>query len=319
MIKHIKMIKTVFILGLLLISLFVSFTPKTTARDPPAFVAVDLKWSEGFPEKPIVPRGEIVELGITAIMRIETNPNFGAGLLEGYEKGGGALIAFSIVDYPSWCSVVLRTYLIMTNISDIEEASTTLFLHVNENAPAYANGIIRVKVNIGQLGLIQGTSKEFDLPFKPAYFPIIKTDLPETNSKRIDPSSEAVFPIEVENAGNAETKVFLKVLNVPDGWSATVTDFLILGEAKGSKGTAYLNVLPSRGLGYHYDEAHIVVEIIPAFAENVNLTGKPIFANFIVKNRGFSSSGIEFYLIIAVIIIIIIAFILTAFRRKRKK
>ena len=100
---------------------------------------------------------------------------------------------------------------------------------------------------------------------------------------------------------------------------ATVTDFVILDEKKGSKETAYLNVIPSRGLGYYDDEVNLMVKITPTYAEDINITGKPIYANFIIKNRGFSTSGMEFYIPIVIIILIIIIFILVTFKKKRKK
>jgi hypothetical protein len=320
LIKNIKKIKTSFILGLCFISLFAFVIPQVTAKDPVynAFVVVDIDWSDELTDEPLVPRGEIVDLELIIILEIKTGPTFGAGVLEGYQTSE-ALIDLFVVDFPSWCSVTIESDLLMTNISEREEAPTTLFIHVNENAPAYGNGVIKIRVKVDDLGLIKGDDRVFNLTFKPAYFPIIKTNLPETNSKEIDPSSKVVFPIEIENIGNAETKVFFEVFNVPNDWSATVTDNIILGEAKGSKGIAYLTILPSRDLGYHYDEANIIVKITPAFSGDINTTGKPIFAHFIVKNRGFSSSGMEFYIPIAIILIIIIVLLITFYQRKRKK
>ena len=166
------------------------------------------------------------------------------------------------------------------------------------------------------MGLIKGDNKTFELTFKPAFSPIIKTELPELNTKRIDPTSKATFPIEIENVGNAEQKVFFNLHNVPDDWSAVVTPSIYLGEDIGSKGTAYLTIIPSHSFGYHYDEAVIIVEILPTFAENVNITGKPIYANFIIKSRGFSSYGIEFYIPLGIVIFLIIFF---GYRFLRKK
>lgn len=336
MIKNLKKIRTTFFLGLLFISLFIYLTPQTEAKDPVynAWVDVDLKWNENLTDKPIIPRDEIVELGMTVIFEIKTGETFGEGLLngapgpfgkilplllKGYKNSATALIDLYIVDFPSWCSATLEKNRFETPISEREQASATMFVHINENAPAFTNGSIKVEVIVKDLGLIKGDSQVFDLPFKPAYFPVIKTDLPEMNSKRIDPNSEATFPIEIENAGNARTKVFLKVLNVPDDWSATVTDSIILGKSKGSKNTAYLTISPSRSVGYHYDEANIVVEILPAMAEDISFKGKPIYANFLIQNRGLSTAGFELYVPIGIVILIIFVIIGSFFIKNLKK
>lgn len=319
MIKYLK-IRTTFIFCLIFISCFTFFISQCEARDPSynAFVDVDLKWSDKLTDEPIVPRDEIVELELTIIMEIFTGEGFGAGLLVGY-KSSSALIDLYILEYPKWSSVTLERNLLVTNISEREEASISLFLHIDENAPAFTDGLIKLGVNIDDLGFIKGVYEVFNLTFKPAFFPIIKTDLPEMNTKKINPSSEATFPIEIENAGNGETKVFFKVLNVPDDWLVSISDSIILGESKGSKGTAYLTIIPSRSIGYHYDEANIVVEILPTFAEDINIKGKPIYANFLVQNRGLSTTGFEFYLPIGIIIFIILIIIVSFFRKNLKK
>jgi len=297
--KYLK-IRTTFIFCLIFISCFTLFISHCKARDPAynAFVDVSVTWSDKLTEEPIVPRDEIVELELTIIMEIFTGEGFGAGLLLGYSDNV-ALIDLYILEYPPWSSITLERNLIVTNISEREEASISLFLHIDENAPAFTSGLIKIGVDIKDLGFIKGVYEVFNLTFKPAFFPIIKTDLPEMNTKKINPSSEATFPIEIENAGNGETKVFFKILNLPDDWSASISDSIILGES--------------------YDEANIVVEILPTFAEDINIKGKPIYANFLVQNRGFSTTGFEFYLPIGIIIFIILLIIVLFFRKNHKK
>ena len=317
MIKNIKFILLTGLALLVISSLY--FTPLTSANDPiyNAEVIVDLKWSDELTDAPIVPRDEIVELKLTVTLEIKTGLTFGQGLLDGYE-GSIALIDLFIEDHPSWCYATLKSDLLMTNVTNEAEASTYLYLTLDENAPAYANGYIKIRVVVSDLGLIKGDDKTFNLLFKPAYLPIIKINLPEANTKRINPSTKAIFPIEIENAGNSRTKVFFELEDIPEGWTATITDSIILEEAKGSKQTVYLTVIPSKAIGYHYDDAILNVKITPTLADDKEQKGTPIFASFIVQNRGFSSAGMEFYSLIFVIIILII-FILTIIRNIRKR
>jgi hypothetical protein len=323
--KNLNKLKISLILLFLLLILIISSSSISKALEPPyrASVTIELDWADEYPKTPIAPRDEIAIFELKITMNIVTGATFGAGLLEGYSTGipevsGGssALIDLIIDDYPSWCSVTLDQTLLMTNISEKEEAFCKLYIHVDEDAPAYEEGIIKFRVNISDLGLIKGDSKTFNLSFKPSYYPIIKTNLPEI-TKRIDPTSNAVFPIKIQNYGNAETKVLFDILEIPEGWTATVTDSIIVAKEKGSKETAYLTVYPSRNFGYHYNEALISVKITPAFAENLNITGESIYANFIIQNRGFSPIGIEIYSIFFVIIAIVI-YAIILFIKKRK-
>lgn len=316
MIKNIKFNLLTGFIFLLISSLY--FAPITSADDPVynAEVVIDFKWGDELTDAPIVPRDEIVELKLTVNLEIKTGLTFGQGLLDGYE-GNIALIDLFIEDHPSWCYATLKSDLLMTNVTSKAEASTYLYLTLDETAPAYANGYIKIRVKVSDLGLIKGDDETFNLLFKPAYLPIIKIDLPEANTKRINPSSKAIFPIEIENAGNSRTKVFFELEDIPEDWTVTITDSIIL-EDKGSRETVYLTVIPAKGIGYHYDDAILNVKITPTLADDKEQKGTPIFASFIVQNRGFSSAGMEFYLSIFAIIILII-FILIGIRNIRKR
>jgi hypothetical protein len=318
--KNKKIIKNVFIIWLVCTFTFTSFVTISSAKDPiyNAKVNIRLQWSDEAFEEPIVPRDEIVTLNISVILEIKTGESFGAGLLEGY-TGEQAIIDLSIVDNPSWCYAALKYDLIVTNILELAEAKTQVFLNINENAPAYAQGYITINVKVGGLGLIKGDNQTFTLNFKPAFFPLIKTEFPDINSQEIDPNTNAVFPIKVENAGNAKTKVFFEVENVPQGWSASIKDSIILGETSDTSDIVYLTVIPSTNLGYHYEETIINVKITPAFVEDIEQVGTPIYGYFIIRNRGFSSGGLEFYLPIAIILFIIIVIFIRTFRKKYKK
>jgi len=317
--KNIKIAKTLFSIWLAFIFIITGFVTVSSARDPiyKAKVNIRLQWSDDAFEEPIVPRDKIVTLNISVILEIKTGESFGAGLLEGY-RGDDALIDLFMLDYPSWCYATLKCDLLVTNVSELAEAKTQVYIIINENAPAYAQGYITFRVKVADLGLIKGDDQTFTLNFKPAFFPLIKTELPRINTMEIAPNSKAVFPIKVENAGNAKTKVFFEIENIPKGWSAAIRDTVILDDTSGSTETVYLTVIPPNDLGYHYKEIIINVKITPTFAEDTEQKGTPVYGYFIVRNRGFSSGGLEFYFLIFIIILIIIAIFLRIFRKKLK-
>ena len=320
--KNIKIIKNIFIVLLIIFFVFASFVTPSSAKDPiyNAKVNIRLQWSDDTLEEPIVPRDEIAILNLSVILEIKVGESFGAGLLEGYiSSGSTAIIELSIIEYPSWCISTLKYNRLITNISEFAETKNQLFININENAPAYTQGYVKIKVRVDDLGLIKGDNQIFTLTFRPAFFPLIKIELPDINTKEINPNSNAIFPIKVENAGNAKTKVFFDVENVPDGWSAVIKNSVILGETPGSEEIVYLTVIPSNDFGYHYEESIINVKITPTFVDNIDEVGTPIYGYFIVKNRGFSSNGLEFFLLIFIIILIIVVIFLRIFRKKNKK
>ena len=229
------------------------------------------------------------------------------------------IVKLEIIDKPPWCTVVLESQKVVTPFGRVGSTITSIYINIDEDGPAYGAGFIKIKAIVNKVGLVEGMTKEYTLDFLPSFNPILKLDLPETNTKRIDPTENAVFPIEIENIGNARTKVFFEVEEVPEGWMATVTDEIILKEMKGSTEIAYLTVIPPKDAGYHYDEANIRVKITPARAENIEDTGDPMYASFTVQNRGLSTYGSEQILFIGIILFIILIVILLIFKQIRKR
>lgn len=320
MLNNFKVIKSTFILALIFLSICFSFASQVSARDPVynARKNLSITWDVEEAQKPIIPRNEIKKIGINIDVFIETGPTFGEGMFEGY-MGTDNILNLKISDKSPWCSAVLELTTVVVPIVRKTNVSNIIYLTVRDDAPAYGEGYISITAKSQDSGLIKGVEKTFTLVFVPAYDPRIKLDIPDYNTKTIDTSENVVFPIEVENVGNARTKVFFEVENTPSGWSAQVTNSVFLGETVGSKATAYLTLIPPRDAGYHIDKVNIKVKITPAFADNTTFVGYPLYASFIVQSRGFSSGGLEFYLIIFAIIAVVLVFLIWIFRKKQKE
>ena len=319
--KKTRKIKSTFIFSLLIFSFFITMIyPTSKAQLYNANVILDVDWDLEDTEKPVIPRDEIKEINLLIKFRIETDIHFGKGLFLGYAGSDRALIELYVVESPPWCSAVLERNLVTTNISEYDEVNTKLYLIVDETAPAYGvEGVIKIKAKAANLNLIKGCEKVFTLFFDTAYIPIIKTNLPDVNTKQINPTKTAVFPIEIENAGNARTDVLFEIENIPEGWEASISEEVFLDEAKGSKDTAYLTVIPPSQFGYHYEAANIKVTMTPVRTENPNEVGNPLYATFTVYSRGLSTNGIEQIFYIIMIIIIILIIVMFIIRRIRKR
>jgi len=287
-------------------------------------VVLSVDWDLEETQKPIIPRDEIKELDLVAKFSIAADNYMGKGALIYYLASPyTALIDIGIVETSPGCSAVLRQTRFEIDILEYSETKVKLYLCLDDTIPAFSDGYVIINLTCPKLGLIEGFYDEFKLSFTPAYIPIIKTNLPEANTKRIKPTDKAVFPIEIENAGNARTEVTFEIDNVPEGWGVAIDPKVVLEEAKGSKVTAYLTVIPPDQFGYHYEEAKIRVKMTPAMVENPDEVGNPLYATFTVQNRGSSSSGIEqilfFVGIIFILLLVVIVFILKWMRKGKEK
>jgi hypothetical protein len=326
MFKTYRFFKSIFVLSILLFGILITVNPNiSSAKLYNIRYAVDIKWSNEEIQKPIIPRDEIKEVLLNVTLRIDMGETFAQGVLDAYMYGQFeffGVIILEIIDKPSWCTAVFNQSKVIVEMKQLASTDTSIFINIDEDAPAYGEGFIKIKAIVSKQGFIEGTENEYTLDFLPSFNPIIKLNLPETNTKRIDPMSIAEFPIEFENIGNARTRIFLTIENISEEWQATVTDNIILEDEKGSKATAVLTVIPPTSTGYHYEEANIKVKMVPARAENTNDTADPLYATFTVQNRGLSTYGSEaiiFYGIIVVIIILLVMMILRLLLKRRRK
>lgn len=314
MTKHCRTIQTSVILGILLMSVFATVIPSTSAGllfNLQSVVTVT--WSGNQTEKPVVPRGAIRQVDIDVTYMV-TRGVLGKNLLYLY-SGKTAFIKLSIESTSDWATASLQSDTIAVPVSSEPQYGTTILsLQVSENAPAFALGVVTIKASVPKMGLIQGYEQSFDLNFVPSYKPLISPSLPETNTKEIGPLDTAVFPVTVTNLGNARTIVFLNVVNVPEGWNAIITSQVTLEEAAGSTATAYLTVKPPKNFGYHDEQVTIKISMKPARADDLTQQGETIYETFLIQSRGFSTPGFEPILFIGALFVVMLLV-----RYKKKK
>ena len=315
MAKNLKSVKSLFIIGLLLISLIISIAPTTSAgRLLNLSQYANVSWSSNATEKPIVPRGVMRSIDLDIIYRCNTGAAPSQIVFALYQ-GRQVNIKLEIVATPEWTTANLNSGTITTSISLTEQSlKAILSIRVDTDAPAFGAGYVRIKISIPKVGPIDSFEQEFTLEFSPEYLPLISDQLPDGNSKQIGPLDTAVFPIEIENLGNARTRVFLEVVDHPKDWIVVVTDDITLDEAQGSKGTAYLTVKPPKSFGYHYEEESIRVSMLPTRAEDITNQGEKTYVTVVVESRGFSTPGFE---IISSIGAIIALMIILKLRKKK--
>jgi hypothetical protein len=316
MTKRFKTVKASILTGIILISVIFAVAPTTSAG---LFLnlqsSVTVSWnSTEITQKPLVPRGgaRTIDLDITHTVN---KGLLGGAILQAY-AGKMITIKIEIIKTETWATASLSQGTVTATIGSEQTLHTSLTLAVEENAPALSVGVVQLRATALKAGLIQGFVQDFSLYFQPDYKPLIQPTLPDANTKQIGPMDTATFRIDIQNLGNARTLVKLAVLVVPEGWTAIVTDEIVLEEGVGSTNTAYLVVKPPKGFGYHYDEETIVVSMQPVKADEPTKVGAITKASFLVESRGFSTPGFD---AIAFIGALASVMLIVAFIRKRKK
>jgi hypothetical protein len=316
MTKKFKAVKASFLTGIVLVSVVFAVLP--TASAGLIFnlqSALTVNWSTNSTEEPVVPRGQLRQIQLT-ITHTVTRGALGRGLLTFY-TGRPVVINVQILETPTWVTATIAQGTLTTTIKPDETTTltTSISLQVADDAPAFAEGYIKLQATANKAGFIEGFTQDFTLTFLPDYKPFIIPAYPETNTKQIGPMDTAVFPIQITNQGNARTVVFLKIVDVPADWNAIVTDQVILEEGEGSTATAYLVIKPPKNFGYHNDEKTITISMQPIKYDDYTKKGEITTASFLVESRGFSTPGFES---IAFIGALAIAMGLITYFRKRK-
>jgi hypothetical protein len=324
--NNFKTLKASIIMGILLVSVSATIVPTTSAG---FFVNLSSYMqaafdATNFSAKPVVPLGEIRSLTIYLTYGVNSGGLFKnmATLLFGLHRNRQVNIKLQLGDHSPWCTPTLFTDTITTTVDEAQQTGlqAILNLRVDDEAPAFGSGFINLKVTVPKVGMIAGYSNTFQLEFSPAYLPIIKPETPAGNYELIGPMDTASIPIEIENLGNAKTKVQCRVYSMSSSgdWGAIVTNEIYLDETAGSKGIVYLTVKPPKSFGYHDESVSISVEMIPIRAQGLE-EGRPQYVDILIDSRGFSFIGFEIVVVPIIIIIAIIFFVYYFMFRKKGK
>ena len=129
------------------------------------------------------------------------------------------------------------------------------------------------------------------------------------NRKISNYSPEQRNNIEIENFGNAKTIATNRILNLSEGWIATVDSEVVIGTKTTNddpKKTITLIIKPPIDFGYHNNREKIQLAITPSYFNDPSLVGDDYLIIFIVQSKGFSTPGFETALIFLSIIFIFI-------------
>ncbi len=323
---NLKVAKTGIIMGILMISLF-AFAMPTTSAGPiknrfanvyACYPKVTIDYDTEVANDPFLPVDMIKDIPINVSYSV--TGYFAKDILPYYEESDNYIHLY-VDETPDWCTAAISPNLLKfkATTTGLTEASL-LNIKVNGDAEAFFVGKIKIRAEAEKFGAVASGIFYQDITFTPGYLPLLDIDVVKDTYKLIGPYDTANFGINIENMGNAKTKIICNLIDVPDGWSAHIdtSASTIIGSKTSSEDTnktIQLVVKPPYGFGYHDERQEIKISIVPSYFNNESLKGNEYNLSFIVQSRGFSMPGFESTFVVSALIII--ALIIK--KRQRKK
>lgn len=305
--------KILFIFLILLISLILCNTSSMAGPIDDAFKSqgkfkIDYD-TEYVRNNPVVPFDSPYEIPITISHRV-VGP-YAEMEVERYTSQNDELnarIHVEIFDCPAWCKAsIIPDFVVIDLSADWSTANATIYLTVDENAPAFKNDVIKLKLWGDSIGLGTITIPEDiqQVEILTGFAPIIKFSTPSGTAKTVQPGETTYFDVELENYGNGKTVVLCDPVNVPKGWTVEVQDSILLGSEKlgdNPKKILRFTVYPPDSFGYHEERKVIQYSLIPTFFNDSSVRGEELELSFVVQSRGFSTPGFEMFTFVVVIL-----------------
>ena len=320
--KNLRTVKTGIIFGILLCSLFIAFVPSASA----GFLNVPPLINVAYPiqEENVVPNSGVLDIPLETTFTL-TGP-WASAAQAGLLGKSVVQIELKVIQKPDWCTASISNPLANIKVDEPIPYQSRLTVTVNENAPAFQQGVVRIsatsKLQRSLLFNIAEETVEFDISFIIGYWSVVSYDMPQGTLTEVGPLDTADFQIDIENIGNGPTYVGIEIVDISDkDWSVNIASSVQLAaavyEGGGTKKTVHLKIKPPYGFGFHNERKTFAVKFTPSYLGRPELIGQTETIYFNVQNIGMSpGAGYEIPLIISVVVIIVLFFY---FFKQRKK
>jgi hypothetical protein len=315
--KHHKTLKVSAITCLVLVSFFIILIPTSSAAlfGMTSNVKMNYKITENMK---VVPLSGQLSVPINVSYQIE---GVFAKAWEGLLGSLTATVDIRVKETPQWATALVTPNVVTPDISTTWK-SEEAYVHISFDATAQANDPVVIIIEMtasAPISRIRSVTKSFEISFTPTFLPIIDVN-PKTVYKEVSPGEIAVFDIELENLGNAETEFLFTVTEVPKTWTASIVsntkvDSTLAGGS--GKKTVTLSVTPPYDFGYHNEIVEVKISVTGRYyagkAAGPQETEIPEIT-FQVRNRGFSTPGFD--IVIVLIGLISVIFIMKKFNKR---
>jgi hypothetical protein len=233
-------------------------------------------------------------------------------------------IELSIEDKPNWCEARIENPQVQLPLGHTEPFISILTVTCNQNAPAFHQGIVKVKAVSNEVSGIFFTrvrqfEKVFDISFVVDFRPLLSLEIEDTFIK-IPPLIETTIPITIENFGNGPIFVTIEIDDIHENWNFVYPIGIDLNSpisGKGYKKEVEIKVIPPK----YFINQTINITINHSYLGKPNIQGEPISFSLVLQNNNSSlQEGFGITLISIMIAgIFLISFISRFFKRKQPK
>jgi hypothetical protein len=320
--NNFRLVKSVIIFGILLLSLFAFFIPTSSAgplKAPPLIIVQ-------YPpqEKNVIPTGGVLEILLETTIEL-TGPWKTFVEKSPLLSGTAVQVMLKVEESPPWCDASIANPTVSMTLGETTPRESRLTLTVTEQAPAFQQGTVVVSAtSVEQPGLlfsISSATYTYDISFEVGYWPVISISDQKGSYMQVGPLDLADFPITIENIGNGLTYVQIEP-EIPEGdWTigidASATLASSVSGGAGASKTVHLIIKPPYGFGFHNDIKTFKVKFTPYSPGRPELVGITETRTYEVQSIGISpGTGFE---IPSIVVILVIIVLIIYFYRWRKK
>jgi hypothetical protein len=330
MTKHLRTFKACIVMGVLILSIFAVLMPSSSAgiifpiksQATLQLVAQDPAALAPF-VKPLEPM--VIPIRVNYLI----SGLFANGASNHLGGRAHATISLSVVtaDLPEWAAADVEPNVISIQmekgVTFLSNDVVVLTVSFKEGIPARGRVTTKIKMVAspvkGILHQIEGTELIGTITVTPEFMPLIDAT-PRVTYAEVSPGQPATIPIDCENLGNAMTEFIFKIVNVPDGWVASIPANAFIAsaaEGKDPKDTINLLITPPYGFGYHNELEDITVSIKGQYFGGPSgdkiLDTSEYFHTISIRNRGFSTPGFE-----AIFLIFALVGVVFIFKKRQK-
>lgn len=237
-------------------------------------------------------------------------------------------IELKVVGTEDWCEASITNPLVQLGLDYSEPYQSTLRVAVDERAPAFTQGIVKIsatsKMQRGLIFTIAEETAEFKVSFIIGYLPAVSYKMPKGTIAEIGPLDTVDFQIDIKNLGNGPTSVEIELIDIPEEeWDINIASNVQLSSAvnggEGASKSVHLKIKPSIDSDWNNERETFKVKFTPCYLGRADLVGQEEIITFNVQKIGsLKEEGSDIFLqIMVVVIIVLIITILIFFKRKK--
>lgn len=320
--RNFRKVKSGFILGLVLFSMFAIFAPSSSAGPVKVNPLIEVTYPTA--QDNLIPLSGALQIQLQTSLSLT---GIGATFVSDTSllKDSSIPVNLNVIQTESWIDASIDNSQVSLLLSENVPKTSTLKITVTEQAPAFTQGRVRISATSsvldGLLFSVQKATREFDVSFVVGYWPVVNYELPKGSFMQIGPLDTATFPVDITNLGNGYTRVAAEILEIPEGdWSVNIISSVKLGSAaeggQNNKAKVQLVIKPPYGFGFHNERETFKVRFTPNYVGRPDLVGQTEVITFNVQNVGMSpGAGFEIPLIVATLVII--GFIFYLYKKRK--